>query len=54
LLRRQELLRQELLRQELLRRPLGWVESGVLFMGFSVLAAPCGALVISPRPPGAC
>jgi hypothetical protein len=40
---RHELLRHELLRHELLRRPLGWVESGVLFMGNSVLAAPCGA-----------
>ena len=51
---RQVLLRQVLLRHVLLRRVLGWLESGVWFMGFSGSAAPCGAFAISPRPPGAC
>jgi hypothetical protein len=51
---RQEVLRQEVLRHDVLRRLFGWVESGVLFMRSSVLAAHCGASVIRPRPPGAC
>jgi hypothetical protein len=51
---RHDVLRHDVLRHDVLRRLLGWVESGVLFMRSSVLAAHCGALVISPRPPGAC